>query len=77
MKQILPNLTKFLHTQHYYIRRYQILNPKGIKDLSEDKKASKVLIESTELDPDLYRLGHTKARKKFSIKSKIPKIRIA
>ncbi|XP_054741861.1 myosin heavy chain, muscle isoform X22 [Anastrepha obliqua] len=41
-------------------QRYQILNPKGIKDLSEDKKASKVLIESTELDPDLYRLGHTK-----------------
>lgn len=41
--------------------RYQILNPRGIKDLDDPKKASKVLIESTELSDDLYRLGHTKA----------------
>ncbi|XP_032307541.1 myosin heavy chain, muscle isoform X13 [Drosophila ananassae] len=40
--------------------RYQILNPRGIKDLDDPKKASKVLIESTELSDDLYRLGHTK-----------------
>ncbi|KRF98629.1 myosin heavy chain, muscle isoform X26 [Drosophila tropicalis] len=40
--------------------RYQILNPRGIKDLDDPKKASKVLIESTELNDDLYRLGHTK-----------------
>ncbi|XP_064546726.1 myosin heavy chain, muscle isoform X32 [Drosophila montana] len=40
--------------------RYQILNPRGIKDLDDPKKASKVLIESTELNEDLYRLGHTK-----------------
>ncbi|KRG02613.1 uncharacterized protein Dmoj_GI17055, isoform Y [Drosophila mojavensis] len=40
--------------------RYQILNPRGIKDLTDPKKASKVLIESTELNEDLYRLGHTK-----------------
>ncbi|XP_065723713.1 myosin heavy chain, muscle isoform X37 [Drosophila suzukii] len=40
--------------------RYQILNPRGIKDLDCPKKASKVLIESTELNEDLYRLGHTK-----------------
>ncbi|EDW04017.1 GH11564 [Drosophila grimshawi] len=40
--------------------RYQILNPRGIKDLSDPKKASKVLIETTELNDDLYRLGHTK-----------------
>ncbi|XP_017056455.1 myosin heavy chain, muscle isoform X18 [Drosophila ficusphila] len=40
--------------------RYQILNPRGIKDLDCPKKASKVLIESTELNDDLYRLGHTK-----------------
>ncbi|XP_032294510.1 myosin heavy chain, muscle isoform X10 [Drosophila virilis] len=40
--------------------RYQILNPRGIKDLEDPKKASKVLIETTELNEDLYRLGHTK-----------------
>lgn len=40
---------------------YQILNPKGIKGLEDPKKASKILIESTELDADLYRLGNTKA----------------
>lgn len=40
---------------------YQILNPKGIKGMEDPKKASKVLIESTELDADLYRLGNTKA----------------
>ncbi|XP_054083994.1 myosin heavy chain, muscle isoform X29 [Zeugodacus cucurbitae] len=40
--------------------RYQILNPRGIKEVSEDKKASKILIESTGLNEDLYRLGHTK-----------------
>ncbi|XP_037817604.1 myosin heavy chain, muscle isoform X13 [Lucilia sericata] len=41
-------------------QRYQILNPKGIKDLEDPKKCSKILIESTELDSDLYRLGNTK-----------------
>ncbi|XP_033248662.1 myosin heavy chain, muscle isoform X29 [Drosophila miranda] len=40
--------------------RYQILNPRGIKDLEDPKKASKVLLESTDLNDDLYRLGHTK-----------------
>lgn len=29
--------------------------------MEDPKKCSKILIESTELDPDLYRLGHTKA----------------
>lgn len=46
----------------WYINRYQILNPRGIKGVEDPKKASKILIESTELDEDLYRLGHTKAR---------------
>ncbi|XP_011192492.1 myosin heavy chain, muscle isoform X10 [Zeugodacus cucurbitae] len=40
--------------------RYQILNPRGIKDLEDPKKASKILIESTELGDDQYRLGNTK-----------------
>ncbi|XP_069962501.1 myosin heavy chain, muscle isoform X13 [Bactrocera oleae] len=41
-------------------QRYQILNPKDISGMEDPKKCSKILIESTELDPDLYRLGHTK-----------------
>ena len=45
----------------YPTNSYQILNPKGIKGMEDPKKCSKVLIESTELDEDLYRLGHTKA----------------
>lgn len=43
------------------LNRYQILNPRGIKGVEDAKKASKILIESTELNEDLYRLGHTKA----------------
>lgn len=50
----------------WYINRYQILSPRGIKGVEDPKKASKILIESTELNEDLYRLGHTKAwLKKF------------
>lgn len=45
----------------WYINRYQILSPRGIKGVEDPKKASKILIESTELNEDLYRLGHTKA----------------
>jgi len=41
---------------------YQILNPKGIKGLDCPKKCTKILIESTELNDDQYRLGNTKAR---------------
>ncbi|XP_034099085.1 myosin heavy chain, muscle isoform X25 [Drosophila albomicans] len=40
--------------------RYQILNPKGIKGIEDPKKCTKILIESTELDEDQYRLGNTK-----------------
>ncbi|XP_032584528.1 myosin heavy chain, muscle isoform X26 [Drosophila mojavensis] len=40
--------------------RYQILNPKGIKGIEDPKKCTKILIESTELNDDQYRLGNTK-----------------
>lgn len=49
---------------------YQILNPKGIKGVDDTKKSSKILLESTELDQDQYRLGNTKAcyhNKSFSL----------
>lgn len=45
---------------------YQILNPKGIKGIEDPKKCTKILIESTELAEDQYRLGNTKARYIFS-----------
>lgn len=45
---------------------YQILNPKGIKGIEDPKKCTKILIESTELAEDQYRLGNTKARNIFS-----------
>lgn len=40
---------------------YQILNPKGIVGMEDPKKCTKILIESTGLNEDLYRLGNTKA----------------
>ncbi|XP_032591842.1 myosin heavy chain, muscle isoform X3 [Drosophila grimshawi] len=40
--------------------RYQILNPKGIKGMEDPKKCTKVLIESTELTDDQFRMGNTK-----------------
>lgn len=46
---------------------YQILNPKGIKGIEDPKKCTKILIESTELAEDQYRLGNTKARNIFSL----------
>lgn len=63
IKQIFQMYYKFFLTvQHIFPnRRYQILNPKDISGMEDPKKCSKILIESTALDPDLYRLGHTKA----------------
>ncbi|XP_023175383.1 myosin heavy chain, muscle isoform X3 [Drosophila hydei] len=40
--------------------RYQILNPAGIVGVDDPKKAGSILLESTSLDPDMYRIGHTK-----------------
>lgn len=54
-----------LFSTHFPTRSYQILNPKDISGMDDPKKCSKILIESTELDPDLYRLGHTKAWTRF------------
>ncbi|KAL9923618.1 myosin heavy chain isoform 11-T13 [Glossina fuscipes fuscipes] len=41
-------------------QRYQILNPRGIKGMTDPKKCTKLLIESTELGEDQYRMGNTK-----------------
>ncbi|XP_043642767.1 myosin heavy chain, muscle isoform X33 [Drosophila teissieri] len=40
--------------------RYQILNPAGIVGVDDPKKCGSIILESTALDPDMYRIGHTK-----------------
>ncbi|XP_017056440.1 myosin heavy chain, muscle isoform X11 [Drosophila ficusphila] len=40
--------------------RYQILNPAGIVGVDDPKKCGSIILESTSLDPDMYRIGHTK-----------------
>ncbi|XP_070074731.1 myosin heavy chain, muscle isoform X14 [Drosophila takahashii] len=40
--------------------RYQILNPAGIVGVDDPKKCGSLILESTSLDPDMYRIGHTK-----------------
>lgn len=43
------------------IYSYQILNPGGIVGIDDAKKCGALILESTSLDPDMYRIGHTKA----------------
>jgi hypothetical protein len=50
--------TTFLSTTKSYL----ILAPAKIKAESEEKKAAQACFEEIQLDPDRYRLGHTKAR---------------
>lgn len=45
-----------------YPSRYKILAPAAVDKVASDpKKAAEAILESTGLDPDQYRLGHTKA----------------
>ncbi|KAI5720903.1 hypothetical protein M8J77_013076 [Diaphorina citri] len=39
---------------------YKILNPKAVDNASDIKQAASAILESTGLDPDQFRLGHTK-----------------
>lgn len=41
-------------------KRYKILYPKGVKDSMSPEVATKTILEGIELDPEQYRLGHTK-----------------
>lgn len=41
---------------------YQILAPAAMQAEKDIKKAAGVCLEKVALDPELYRLGHTKAR---------------
>lgn len=42
-------------------RSYLILNPGGVAGVADLKKAAEVILLSTGLDPDTYRIGNTKA----------------
>lgn len=44
-----------------YHLSYKILNPAACVKESDEKKCAGAILESTGLDADLYRLGHTKA----------------
>ena len=52
----------FLCPSGVYPSRYKILAPAAVDKVASDpKKAAEAILESTGLDPDQYRLGHTKA----------------
>lgn len=40
--------------------RYNILDPNVTKGVDDEKKASSNLLDSSKLDTELFRLGHTK-----------------
>lgn len=40
---------------------YKILNPAGVNAQKDIKKVASVILDTSALDPELYRLGNTKA----------------
>lgn len=50
---------------NHYVFSYQILAPAIMQSEKDVKKASGACLETTGLDPEMYRLGHTKARINF------------
>lgn len=45
---------------------YKILNPSAVDKESDPKKIAEVILDSTGLDPETFRLGHTKACHPYS-----------
>lgn len=45
----------------YLINSYKILAPQAAEKESDPKKVAQVILDATGLDPESYRLGHTKA----------------
>lgn len=50
----------FTHPQIYKKNSYQILAPALMQAEKDPKKAAGGCLDSIKLDPELYRLGHTK-----------------
>lgn len=40
---------------------YKILDPKAVSHLTDPIKIAPIILDSTKLDPELFRLGNTKA----------------
>lgn len=40
---------------------YQILSPKELVGVGDPKKCAQIILDATSLDPDMFRLGNTKA----------------
>lgn len=62
--QCLQYVYTHLYTDYMFVllfHRYQIINPGGIVGVADIKKQSQLILEATPLDPDMYRIGHTKA----------------
>ncbi len=53
-----PNEITVSNIEHSYM----ILAPNEMKAEPDERKAGKVCLETIKLDPDWYRIGHTKAR---------------
>lgn len=47
----------------YYVVSYLILAPAAMQAEKDIKKAAECCMDAVKLDPESYRLGHTKARK--------------
>lgn len=52
-------------TKNFLCTSYLILAPAQMAAEKDLKKAAEVCLDVTKLDPEMYRLGHTKARKLF------------
>jgi hypothetical protein len=44
-----------------------ILAPNEMKAAADDKKGAAVCLETVKLDPNLYKIGHTKARNTLNL----------
>jgi myosin heavy subunit len=54
-------VTVFCFNKFFFIFSYKILNPKEVDQVGDPKKCGAVILDKVALDPELYRLGNTKA----------------
>ena len=66
MKNAMPTKKKCkflsIHPMRNPIISYMILAPNEMQAEPDERKSAKVCLETIQLDPELYRIGHTKAR---------------
>lgn len=66
-----PNRMVYQDFKH----RYLILSPEAMKAEKEEKKMAQVCFDAIELDPDKYRLGHTKVFFRAGVLGQLEEIR--